>query len=165
MERGTLPLWLPQKTMNVEEKVNAWLVGKQSYARTPNPNTPAPVLSPREDSISTSPAPSGHLLAIQKARSFANLLHRATSKPNLRRPLQLKNTLSRNQASNSSLNSEMTCRGLPEMIARKGVATITSLAATGCSTNEQAQTTCKEVITHFHKSTIIAADQNVKFTN
>lgn len=148
--------------MNVEEKVNAWLVGKQSYARTPNPTTHAPVLCRRGDSISTPPAPSGHFFAIQKAKSFANLLHRATPKPKLRIPLQFKKTLSRNQASNSSLDSEMTCRGLPEMMTRKETAIATSLAATGGSTDKQAQTTYEEVVTHFQDSTIIAPDKNVK---
>lgn len=150
--------------MDVEKKVNAWLVGKQSYAITPCPNTPAPALSPTDDNIFTPPAPSGHLFAIQNAKSIANLLHRAISKPNLRGPLQLKKTLSRNQASNRSLDPELTCRGLPEMMTRKEMTVTMDLAATGGSNAEQAQSTYEEVITHFPDSTIIARDRNVNVT-
>ncbi|TGJ85413.1 hypothetical protein E0Z10_g3371 [Xylaria hypoxylon] len=160
VEHGSLPLWLPQETISAEDKVNAWLNDKSPYAKILTPNKPASTPSTTRNNSVTSPAPSGHPFAIKKAKSIVHLLYRAVSKPTLRIPLQLKKT----KYQNSSLDSEITCRGLPNMMIKKEMTVTASKTPTNDSTDKPAQAAHEEVIASYQYSMVITPDENVKVT-
>ncbi|KAH8163671.1 hypothetical protein CIB48_g4586 [Xylaria polymorpha] len=164
VEHGSLSPWLPRETMNAKDKVIAWLIDEKPFTRTPNPSSPTATLSPTQNNIPTPPGPSGRPLAVRKARSIASFLHKTPSKPNLRNPLRFRQTSLQSNASNNSLDSELTCRGLPNMMIKKEMKMTRSAACPVGSTDKLPQAVHEEVINSFQDSMVITPDENVKVT-
>ncbi|RYC60192.1 hypothetical protein CHU98_g6005 [Xylaria longipes] len=165
VEHGSLSLWLPQETMNAKDKVIAWLINEKPFTRTPNPSSPTPAFSPTQNNPPTLPAPSGRPLTIRKAKSIASLLQKATSKPNLRKPLHFRRITFQSSASNSSLDSELTCRGLPKMMIKKEVKMTKSVVPTDTDGSpDEPPRVVEEIINNFQTSMVITPDENVKVT-
>ncbi|KAJ8126478.1 hypothetical protein O1611_g7161 [Lasiodiplodia mahajangana] len=159
----SLPSWLPQETMNVKEKVNAWLIDTQSYTRAPDPISPVLAL-PAENNIPIPPVPSGLPRVVKKRKPLANILHKAVSKPNLHIPLQLKKAISRTSTSDSSLDSEMTCRGLPEAMIKREIPITTNMDPINDSVASPTRVTHGETITTFQGSLIIRQNESMQVT-
>ncbi|KAJ2978889.1 hypothetical protein NUW58_g7351 [Xylaria curta] len=164
LERGSLPSWLPQEIMSPEVKVDAWLAGKEPYDRTHYHRGSAPIPSSTQNINFTPPAPSGHSFAIRKSKSIASLLHRAAPNSSLRVSLHLYPTLFRDGVGNSNLDLGLTCRGLPNMMIKREVTTISSKRPIGGSPEGLAQAASAEVIYRFQDSLVITPDENVKVT-
>ncbi|KAI0555266.1 immunoglobulin E-set [Xylaria curta] len=163
VEVGSLSPWLPQETMNAKDKVIAWLSNEKSIARTLCTGSLAVVVPPTQNNISTPSVPSGRPLAIRKAKSIASLLQKTASKPNVRKPPHFRHITSR--SSNSSLDSELTCRGLPNMMIKKEVKMTTkSVVPTDGPADEPPRACDEEIINNFEASTVFTPDENVKVT-
>ncbi|GAW14417.1 hypothetical protein ANO14919_038190 [Xylariales sp. No.14919] len=166
VEHESLPFWLPRDTMSGENKVNAWLKDEEPYAQTPPlEEMSAPTPSTAKNRLSTPPAPSGRPFAIKKAKSIANLLREAASKTALHISLPLKKTTSRSSSSDSGLDPELTCRGLPDtnMMVKKELTVTSSKKPTKNPMDDSAHEE-DEVIAAFQESMVITPDENVKVT-